>query len=542
MASDVDQTYRYLRPSEVRFGQGRTDVVLATSGGSTSRGRSEHPVFFDGFLGHSEQTAAALLSVAKVARTRFYTPPGMLAAILRAADPVVTSNGDRLRFESLPAGCTPGSTCCRCPRRSRARHGDHQRRLQPADAGGAGTRRRDRPAAPGGGRGRRGHHPGRVRDGEEGLSPERWLKGFAEVQLAASRMRPVAEVSAAEARRFVRALPPGTGSRTRPMWAVPTGRALRLTTRPSADGAGVSGPERLRPLEPPLRFARSLRAYAPPYDPSAPAAASLWELVLDDARSVLASARTPRAGRRAACSGTSDEQAALDAEPLSVLLAFEPRIDVLRLAAGAGIAEQRVSSALGHLGAAGRVGYDAAEQAFFHRELPFDAARLEAMHPRLRAARALVDAGAVRVAGTRPTSRARTPSTSYAVIPKAAAARAPGTASTRPAGARASTSSPSSWRGGLPSEPPASLGPGSAPRGSCRAGGRVIVSEQRCVSRNELQHAQQDPECPPASPARTRYEVLPTASIEGIVVEHLPPGSRSRSPRRRPRASPPPST
>ena len=105
MASDVDQTYRYLRPSEVRFGQGRTDVVLATSGGSTSRGRSEHPVFFDGFLGHSEQTAAALLSVAKVARTRFYTPPGMLAAILRAADPVVTSNGDRLRFESFSACC-----------------------------------------------------------------------------------------------------------------------------------------------------------------------------------------------------------------------------------------------------------------------------------------------------------------------------------------------------------------------------------------------------------------------------------------------------
>ena len=29
----------------------------------------------------------------------------MLAAILRAADPVVTSNGDRLRFESFSACC-----------------------------------------------------------------------------------------------------------------------------------------------------------------------------------------------------------------------------------------------------------------------------------------------------------------------------------------------------------------------------------------------------------------------------------------------------
>ena len=405
MAPDVDQTYRYLRPSEVRFGQGRTDVVLATSGGSTPRGRSEHPVFFDGFLGHSEQTAAALLSVAKVARTRFYTPPGMLAAILRAADPVVTSNGDRLRFESF-------SACCGVYARLDVLPG-----ALDGPALDTGTTNVDfnppmRAALARVG----GIDPLHLAVGEDVVVttldgsvtekkvslPERWLKGFAEVQLAASRMRPVAEVSAAEARRFVRALPPGTGSRTRPMWAVPTGRALRLTTRPSADGAGVSGLERLRPLEPLLRFARSLRAYAPPYDPSAPAAASLWELVLDDARLVLA--LSPDASRGFSGEGgvlwdLSDEQAALDAELLSVLLAFEPRIDVLRLAAGAGIAEQRVSSALGHLGAAGRVGYDAAEQAFFHRELPFDAARLEAMHPRLRAARALVDAGAVRVAG-----------------------------------------------------------------------------------------------------------------------------------------------
>ena len=87
-------------------------TLLATSGGRTAAGPAIHPVFFDGFLGHPEQAAAALLAVAKVARTRFYTPPGMLAAILRAADPVVTSNGDRLRFESprRVAASTRGTT------------------------------------------------------------------------------------------------------------------------------------------------------------------------------------------------------------------------------------------------------------------------------------------------------------------------------------------------------------------------------------------------------------------------------------------------
>src|SRR4051794_8279308 len=104
-ATTEEQTYSYVRPSELTFGDGQADLVLATSGGRTADGPAAHPVFFDGFLGHPEQTAAALLAVAKVARTRFYTPPGMVTAILRAADPVVTSNGDRLRFESFSGCC-----------------------------------------------------------------------------------------------------------------------------------------------------------------------------------------------------------------------------------------------------------------------------------------------------------------------------------------------------------------------------------------------------------------------------------------------------
>jgi hypothetical protein len=41
------------------------------------------------------------------------------------------------------------------------------------------------------------------------------------------------------------------------------------------------------------------------------------------------------------------------------------------------------------------VGFDVAEAAYFHRELPYDAGRIERMNPRLRNARALVAAGAV---------------------------------------------------------------------------------------------------------------------------------------------------
>jgi hypothetical protein len=128
----------------------------------------------------------------------------------------------------------------------------------------------------------------------------------------------------------------------------------------------------------------------------------VWELELEDARLVLA--LSPESSRGFSGEGgvlwdLADEDSADDADLVAALLAFEPRIDVARLSAEAGLPKDRITRALGRLGAAGRVGYDAAEVAYFHRELPFDSDRLAAMHPRLRDATALLDAGAVRIDG-----------------------------------------------------------------------------------------------------------------------------------------------
>ena len=56
-----------------------------------------------------------------------------------------------------------------------------------------------------------------------------------------------------------------------------------------------------------------------------------------------------------------------------------------------------ITAALGTLGSRGLVGYDLAEGAYFHRELPFDLAPVESLHPRLLDARRLVNEGGVRV-------------------------------------------------------------------------------------------------------------------------------------------------
>jgi hypothetical protein len=89
------------------------------------------------------------------------------------------------------------------------------------------------------------------------------------------------------------------------------------------------------------------------------------------------------------------DAAAEDAELIAVLLAWEPRIDVGDLSAASGLPAERVRAALVRLGTSGRVGYDTAEAAYFHRELPCDTLRVERHNPRLRAARELVGAGAV---------------------------------------------------------------------------------------------------------------------------------------------------
>jgi hypothetical protein len=51
------------------------------------------------------------------------------------------------------------------------------------------------------------------------------------------------------------------------------------------------------------------------------------------------------------------------------------------------------------LGASGQIGYDLAEEAYFHRHLPYRAGAAETRNPRLRGARALVADGAVRLEG-----------------------------------------------------------------------------------------------------------------------------------------------
>jgi hypothetical protein len=204
-------------------------------------------------------------------------------------------------------------------------------------------------------------------------------------------------LDAGEAARFISALP--TKSPTSAvMWALPAVRSLRLSTKPAPGAVSVAGPERLAILSPLLRFATGLRAYGPDADAASAPLASTWQLDLPGARLTIGLSPDKSrgfSGEGGLLTSLASGSALDDADVVRMLLAYDPRIDVLPLASAAGLSPRRTLDALDVLASNGQVGYDLAESAFFHRPLPFDHGILDQLNPRIVAAREIVASNGV---------------------------------------------------------------------------------------------------------------------------------------------------
>ncbi|MEZ0074827.1 SWIM zinc finger family protein [Planotetraspora sp. GP83] len=389
------QAYSYAGPSTLVGDQ----LGLSTSGGRTAGGLAGRPKFFSGLVTQAAPAAAALLAVADVALARYHQPRAGGGGWTR--DPVITCDGERLRLESFSA-C--GGVYARLDLLGGALDGEvFDRGTTNVDVNGP---LREALARTG------GRDPLHLGVGADELTvttldgavvekkvplPERWLRGFAEVQVIASGFDLRAELAGMAAVRFLRGLPKKA---TATVWVVPAGRDLRVTDAPAKGGVCLSGVGRLATLHPLLRFAKTLRVYGPAVHDQA--ASSAWELELPGMRFTLV--LSPQAwrgfsGEGAVLADLAGEDAEADADVVGMLLNFEPAVEVGLLAGRSGLTPARVRAALTQLGTAGRVGYDLAEAGHFHRELPYDREHVETLNPRLAAARALVAAGAVRLDG-----------------------------------------------------------------------------------------------------------------------------------------------
>lgn len=395
----IQFAYAYPFESAVEETGGHQRLRLATCSAP-----EEHPYFYSGALVRPPVAAEALLAVARVARTRFYIPPGMLARILLAADPVVTADGARLRFESFSACC---GVYARADLLPEAINGDFASRgttnvdfNQPMRAA---------LAQLGGGREQAGLNIGADTVELERLAgkvverkvplPVRWLKGFVEVQAYASRLGLVRELPGPGARRFLASIPNQVKARDR-TWLVTGGRQLRLSRTPARDAIEVGGIGRLQALKQVARHARSLRIYG-----AEGTAASGWELDFGDSRLQLI--LSPDASRGFSGEGQVLEiLARKDADSalakVRAALSWQAVLTPEALAVQLGGDAHAAAGALAALGSHGLVGYDLAEGAWFHRVLPFDMDAVEKLHPRLVNAREIVEAGALKLINAEP--------------------------------------------------------------------------------------------------------------------------------------------
>ncbi|HPF39045.1 MAG TPA: SWIM zinc finger family protein [Phycisphaerae bacterium] len=380
-AAAIDYTYRYPFASGVGDFENGFGLRLATSDGPQAS-----PWFFDGRLRHPKSVGDMLLTLSDVVRTHFFLPrPPMM-------DPVVTSGEGVLRFEGF-------SGCC----------GVYARVDLPAEAfdsdiHGRGTtnvdfnnpmraalcRLNDRDDA----RLAVGADEVSLSRGDEKIIekkvqlPIRWIKGFCEVQAYQPALSLRYELPVAEARRFIRSLPRG-GAPKRPSFITSFGRALRLSQRETKGAIRITGLERIRIIEPLFATANSLQIWA-----DDDAGVSGWRVIFETGSIFLLV--SPEIYRGFSGEGQALEKLAIGAwadalTPVRAQLAWQSNIDASDIAARTSLSTDAISSALAVLGARGLAGYDAASGAYFHRELPFDLEQVEALQPRLRAARKLLD-------------------------------------------------------------------------------------------------------------------------------------------------------
>ena len=349
--------YRYGGPSVVAGRDGRPSLALATSGGAAAE-----PRFFRGWVGEAAPAARALLVVARTARSRFHTPPTMLARILAAADPVVTADRVALRFEALSADC---GVYTRLDLDASALDGELVAEGTTNVDFNAPMREALSHVVSGG--------PLHLDVGAEAVAaltdhggvverrvplPVRWVKAFGEVHAVLPGMEERLDVPGAAVRQLLRALP-SAGPPSTVVHVRRSSPGVRLSRQGGRGSVALAGSARLALLDALAVDARRLRVFG------SESGASAWVIDVPGGRVTVALSPSPWRG-------------------------FSGEGAVLRDLAH----EQGVEA-----GARGLAGFDLDAGAFFARRLPFDLDAAERLHPRLRDARRLVDAGALRLLG-----------------------------------------------------------------------------------------------------------------------------------------------
>jgi hypothetical protein len=389
----IEQTYRYDHISELRTVSKGATLALASD-----RNVVAPPTFLKARALAPNVTAKSLRVVSEIVGSRFYVPPSMLAKILREADPVATVGADAVRFEGFSACCSAyvrldldDGALDVAERRKGTTNVDFGPELRGALA--TVTPDTDMGISIG------ADAVEIAKDGEVLVEkkvplPLRWVKGFAEVQVAIAGMEFAFSMPRVAAQRFLRGLPRGKNDQL--LWVSAVGPSARVAARENKGAIPLRGSHRLRVFEPLAGLAESLDVHV-----NRATGATSWALNFGAQRLWLVLNAEPWRGF-SGDGGLLSQLASSDKSGVAAVTAqlnWQDRIDPEALASVTDLTQETIAVALAELAAGGRVGFDLERAAYFHRELPFDMRRVEGLNPRLKSAAALFETGAVRWAG-----------------------------------------------------------------------------------------------------------------------------------------------
>ena len=217
---------------------------------------------FEGRFTRPALAADLLLSLAQVVGSRFYTPPAMVARLVRESDPVITCAREQMRWEGF-------SSCCSVYARVDMEQGALEGSLISCGTTNVDFGGEFRAALA---RARTLSHCG-ISVGRDYLQlsakeqvtekrvklPRRWLQGFIEAQYHQLSMELYAELSAIEFRRFVQSVP-ATSSRSSG-FLQKLGKGVRLGFREIEGSLPLSGWDRLKVMQRLLQHSGKVRIF-----------------------------------------------------------------------------------------------------------------------------------------------------------------------------------------------------------------------------------------------------------------------------------------
>ena len=368
-------------------------LTLALAPGLEPDGLNASPSFFHGFATHPQVLARGLVTLADITATRYYnfTP-------MAERDPILSAHGDRLRAECF-SGCNAVYACFEVMG-SGLDGGDIGRGTTNVDIGPksramlSNLPRNELLHLDVGAEGLRASTPGTSTIERPVTMPSRWVRALGNAAQSQQGFVEAFRVPASGARRFLAGLPPASSS-GRSAWLSSSRGAIKASVAATSGAVLVSGLQRLSALKRLLPHVQGLIVHGPADEHTVGA---MITLQLPDARLTLGLTDKEwrgYSGEGSLLASLAEPNVMEDADLVSAMLAFEPIIDVHRLAKDTALPEARVKAALAVLAASGRVGWDVNDQAYFHRELPDSPDRVEKDNPRLTAAQKLVSADAV---------------------------------------------------------------------------------------------------------------------------------------------------